>query len=176
MTLLDTIQEGMSGLEKKLASVIPGYRGYKAKELRREADKVLRDTIVSRMRTAKTKLDALQQDLISGGHFDLLDEAGSAVTQIQTFIDRVRTASYGYSGLFDAVRVKEDALDRLYAFDAQLMDYVERIEAAIESAQAKVESKGNELRAAILEIRNLAREANATFDQRREYINQTQDM
>lgn len=174
MSLLDTIKNNMFGLEKGISEVLPGYKGYKQKELRREADKLLRDTIAERMRTVKTQLDSLQQDLISAGKFDLLDETGSAATQIQTFIDRVKNATYGYSGLFDAVRVKEDDLDRLYEFDAMLMDYVDRIESAI--GRAREELNGENLRGAILMIRDLTREANQTFDERREYITGAQEL
>ncbi len=174
MSLLDKIKNNMHGLEQGISEVLPGYKGYKQKELRREADKLLRETIATRMRTVKTQLDTLQQDLISAGQFDLLDETGSAATQIQTFIDRVRTASYGYGGLFDAVRVKEEDLDRLYEFDAMMMDYVDRIESAISRARESLH--GEDPRPAILMIRDLAREANRTFDERQEYIKDTQEL
>ncbi len=172
MGLLDQIKGDMSSVETFLSEKIPGYSGYKQKEMRREADKMLRETIAGRMRTVKTQLDNLQQELISSGKLDLLDETGSAATQMQTFIDRVRTASYGYSGLFSATRVKEDDLDRLYEFDATLLDYADRIEAAIAHARENIEGEG--VRSSILMIRDIAREANATFDQRREFINNTQ--
>ncbi len=174
MSLLDQIKGDMAGLEETMANVIPGYKGYKQKELRREADKLLRDTLADRMRTVKTQLNGLQKELISNGKFDLLDDVESAATQLQTFIDRVRTASYGYSGLFDATKVQEEDLDRLYEFDAYLMDYVERIEAAIQSAYDNIASE--EAEAKIREIRNLARDANTTFDRRREYINDVQSI
>ena len=174
MSLLDQIKGDMSNLEETMANVIPGYKGYKQKELRREADKLLRDTLADRMRSVKTQLDGLQKDLISAGKFDLLDDVESAATQLQTFIDRVKTASYGYSGLFDATKVKEEDLDRLYEFDAHLMDYVERIESAIQTAVGNVD--GEEVEANIRAIRNLAREANATFDRRREYIDDVQSV
>ena len=174
MSLLDQIKGDMAGLEETMANVIPGYKGYKQKELRREADKLLRDTLVDRMRTVKTNLDGLQKDLISAGKFDLLDDVESAATQLQTFIDRVKTASYGYSGLFDATKVKEEDLDRLYEFDAHLMDYVERLEGAIQTAVENVE--GEEVKANLRAIRDLTREANATFDRRREYINDVQSV
>jgi len=168
MSLLDRIKSNMFGLERGVSDVLPGYKGYKQKELRREADKLLRETIAARIRTVKTQLDGLQQDLISTGNFDLLDETGSAATQLQTFIDRVRTAAYGYSGFFDAVRVKEDALDQVYAFDAALLDYVDRIEGAIGRAREGI--NGEDLRAQVLLIRDLAREANMTFDERKEIL------
>jgi DNA repair ATPase RecN len=141
MSLLDQIKGDMSNLEETVTNAIPGYKGYKQKELRREADKLLRDTLADRMRTLKIQLDELQKDLISGGKFDLLDEVESVATQLQTFIDRVKTASYGYSGLFDAKRVKEEDLDRLYEFDAHLMDYVERIEGAIQNASENIDGE-----------------------------------
>ena len=170
MNLLDNIKDGMSGIEKLVAK-IPGYKGYKEKELRREADKLLREHIANRLRTVKTQLDGLQVDLIGAGKIDLLDEAGSAATQIQTFIDRLRTASYGYAGLFDAARIKEDDLDRVYEFDSALVSYADRIEGAIGRARAGLE--GEDARSLILMIRDLAREANATFDERQDVLRGT---
>ena len=170
MSLLDNVKNEMTGFEKLVAK-IPGYKGYKEKEQRRDADKLLREHITGRMRTVKTQLDALQTDLISAGKFGLLDEAGSAATQIQTFIDRVRTAPYGYGGLFDAVRIKEDDLDRVYEFDTSLVDYTGRIEAAIARAREGVE--GEDARSLVLIIRDLGREANTTFDQRADVLRGT---
>ncbi len=167
MSLLDQIKGEMSSFEEKLTEIIPGYSGYKQKEMRREADKLLRETLVNRMRTIKRELDALQQDLISAVKFDLLDEVGSTITQLQTFIDRVRTASYGYSGLFDAVRVKEDDLDRLYQFDARLLEYAERMEQAVGRAREEIEG---DVKPFILLMRDIIREANATFDERTDVI------
>ncbi|MGC9346951.1 MAG: hypothetical protein ACP5JG_02330 [Anaerolineae bacterium] len=170
MSLLDKVKGEMSGLEQLMAK-IPGYKGYKEKEQRREADRLLRDYIVNRMRTVKDQLDVLQTDLISAGKIELLDEAGSAATQIQTFIDRVRTAPYGYAGLFDAVQIKEDDLDRVYEFDASLLSYADRIEGAISRAREGIE--GENIRSLILMIRDLAREANATFDERQDVLRGT---
>ncbi len=170
MSMLDKVKNEMSGLEGLIAK-IPGYKGYKEKEQRREADKLLRDHISGRMRTVKTQLDALQTDLVSAGKFDLLDETGSAATQIQTFIDRVRTAPYGYGGLFDAAKVKEDDLDRVYEFDSTLVSFADRIEAAIARAREGVE--GEDARSLVLMIRDLGREANATFDQRADVLRGT---
>lgn len=170
MSLLDNVKDEMSGFEKLVAK-IPGYKGYKEKELRREADKLLREAIAARMRTVKKGLNALQQDMVSEGKYDLLDEAESAATQLQTFIDRVRTATYGYGGLFDAVRIKEDDLDRVYQFDEALMSYADRIEGAVERAREGL--AGEEARALVLMIRDITREANATFDERQDVLRGT---
>jgi len=170
MSLLDNIKGEMSGIEK-LTAKIPGYKGYKEKELRREADKLLREHIATEMRTVKKGLTALQQDIVSAGKYGLLDEAESAATQLQTFIDRIRTATYGYGGLFDSVRIKEDDLDRVYQFDESLLAYAERIEGAVSRAREGLE--GEEARSLVLMIRDLTREANATFDERQDVLRGT---
>jgi hypothetical protein len=37
-------------------------------------------------------------------------------------VEKVNHASYGYSGFFDAVKVKEGSLDRMIDFDDKLLD------------------------------------------------------
>lgn len=170
MSLLDNVKGDMSGFEK-LTAKIPGYKGYKEKELRREADKLLREHIATQLRTVKRGLTSFQQDIVSAGKYDLLDEAESAATQLQTFIDRVRTATYGYGGLFDAVKIKEDDLDRVYQFDDALMGFADRIDGAVQRAREGLD--GEEARSLVLMIRDITREANATFDERQDVLRGT---
>ena len=174
MSLLEKIKGNMFGLERGIAEKLPGYKGYKQKELRRDADKLMRDTLAAKLRTVKKQIDVLQQDLISVGKYDLLDDAESAATQLQTFIDRIRTASYGYGGLFSAVRVKEEELDKVYEFDAALLDYVDRLESAI--GRVREELAGESAQSLLLILRDLTREANSTFDERQEVINGTENV
>ncbi len=83
----------------------------------------------------------------------------------------MRTAPYGYGGLFDAAKVKEDDLDRVYEFDSTLVSFADHIEAAIARAREGVE--GEDARSLVLMIRDLGRETNATFDQRADVLRGT---
>jgi len=74
-----------------------------------------------------------------------------AVSRLQLLVDRIRTASYGYSGLFDAIKVDDQALDKLYDFDHSMMDGVtslgeilDRI-AASSAAGEPIQEAGNAL-------------------------------
>jgi hypothetical protein len=58
-------------------------------------------------------------------------QAVSATQMLQTLADRIRTASYGYAGLFDAVRIKEDQLDALHRFDVAMAARTYEISQAI---------------------------------------------
>ena len=162
------VQDSRTGLEK-LADVIPGWGGYQERQNRRKADQLLRQTLAEKLAGQRRNLDVAQKDLISHGKIDLIDDVGSAVTQLQTFMDRIRTASYGYSGMFDAVRINQDELEQMYNFDAALFEYVDRLDAATGRLREAI-SVGEGLVETIRIIQDICREANSTFDQREHLI------
>lgn len=166
--LYKRVSEARTGLEKLLGQ-IPGYRGYKEKEMRRESDKLLRQAVATRMEAQRRRMDELQRRLIGAGRLEYLDDLGVAITQLQTFIDRVRRATYGYSGLFDAVRIREEELDRLYDFDHQLLEYGDRLSAALDTLETAIPS-GEGLAEAIRTVQSICAEANNTFSLRDEVI------
>jgi hypothetical protein len=161
--------KGSRNLLEKLGSKIPLWKGYQERQERRSADQILRKTLVTQLTEQRKRLDVAQMDLISSGKLDLVDDIGSAVTQLQTFMDRVRLASYGYSGLFDAVKINEDELEQMYSFDVALFDYVDRLDAANDRLQEAIGS-GEGAAEVVRIIKGLCREANNTFDEREHVI------
>jgi hypothetical protein len=137
MDMRDVVAGGMSGLEKLVAK-IPGYRGYKEKEVRREADNLLRDHIYRVLSEQRRRIEDIQADL-GVEQIEAVEGLGKARRRLQTLADTVNTASYGYAGLFDAVRVKEEQLDALYDFDNQLLAETESIGEAVDSLQAAID-------------------------------------
>jgi len=164
----EKVKEERTGLEK-LLDFIPGWSGYQERQTRRKADQLLRQTLAEKLADQRRRLDVAQKELINHGRIDLVDDIGSAVTQLQTFIDRVRFASYGYAGLFDAVKVKEAELEQMYNFDAALVEYVERLDAANDRLREAIPS-GQGLVETIRIVQDICREANSTFDQREHLI------
>jgi hypothetical protein len=154
---------------EKLGSMIPGWNGYQERVERRKADQLLRQTLAEKLAAQRKRLDTAQKDLISHGKVELVDDVGSAVTQLQTFSDRVRLASYGYSGLFDAVKINEAELEKMYNFDAALFEYVDRLDAANDRLREAIPS-GEGLTEVIRIVQDICREANDTFDQREHVI------
>jgi hypothetical protein len=171
MDFRDKIEQSLGGLEN-LVRKIPGYGGYKEKEMRREADRLLREKIAAGMEAQVYRLVDLQGELVSGGQLELLEQANAledAVRRLQTFADRIKRAAQGYAGFFDAVKVKEEALDALYEFDNELLAQVRVVESAVDDVQAAVES-GEGLPAAISAIKRVAGDANHLFNQRESVI------
>lgn len=126
---------------ERLLKGLPGIRGYVDKELRRNADYRVRQQIAEELDRSKGALLDIQNKLLRSGGLTWLDDIDLAVTKVQTLSDRVKTASYGYAGLFDAVRIREDALNALHRFDTALMAEVAKIETSIASLRESMSDK-----------------------------------
>lgn len=117
---------------EKLVSGIPGYKGYKQKEQRREADKLLRLQIARQYEQQLLRVNALTRKITYRGKLADIAQVDRAAMKLQLLIDRIKHASMGYSGLFDAIKVDEDALDKLYDFDLAMMDGAAKISTLID--------------------------------------------
>jgi hypothetical protein len=163
----DKVQRDRSALEK-LLDIVPGFRGYQARNTRRKADQLLRQVLSQKLANQRDRLSVAQNELIGKGRIDLVDDVGRAVTQLQTFIDRVRLATYGYAGLLDAVNINEPELEQMYNFDLQMFGYVDRLDEANDRLMEAIES-GEGIEPTIRIIQGICREANETYDQRSEF-------
>ena len=166
--LLDTVTEALGGVEELVAK-IPGYKGYKEKELRREADKLLRTQVANKLDDQRKRLSELQVLLVNQGQIQFVDDVDRAGMKLQHLIDRIRTASYGYAGLFDAVRVKEEQLDALYEFDGEMLDFVDEIASDVDQVSSAIAAREG-VGEAVEDLVGVVAEANLTFGHRQEAI------
>jgi hypothetical protein len=131
----DRIEESKNWFEK-LAEHMPGYKGYKEKELRREADKTQRLFVAERLDSVLGKLDGVKLDLVNRGDLDKLGVIDVAGRKLRTITDKIRYADYGFAGLFDTDKVDEPILDQLYQFDNGLITAVGEIETLVGALNA----------------------------------------
>ena len=153
---------------KKIASKIPGFSGYVERQTRRDADKLVRETLSNRFRELEGQVSALQRDFISQGEIGYIDDLEAAAVKLRTFADRIRTASRGYSGMFDAVKINEDELAQIYNYDASMVDLVDEVTRAIENVAASVGSDG--LNASIRNLESKTQECIDVFNRRDEIV------
>jgi hypothetical protein len=151
---------------KKILSKVPGFSGYIERSNRRSADKVLRGAVADRFEEQWQRISALQRDFISQGAIEYVDDLEGASIKFRQFIDRVRTATYGYSGFFDAVKINEKELAQVYQYDLALLNSVDEVKNAVDNVEASVGSDG--LPAAIRNLVGLAAKCVETFNQRGE--------
>lgn len=109
----------------KIAKLIPGYAGYKAKEQRRDTDRALRQVIVSRLDDRRMVVDRTIADCSRQMKFDALEPLEALRRRLQLLGDTIRYAPAGYSGFFDTMQVKEADLDLIYRHDLRVREEVE---------------------------------------------------
>ena len=154
---------------KKLASFIPGFKGYIERQNRRDADKLLRDTVARRFDEQLKRTSQLQVDMVSSGMIQYVDDIERAALQLRTFIDKISTAPRGYSGLFDAVKINEQELEAIYQYDAAFFDLAEQVGRALDHVEASL-GDTTALPAAIRNVTSLARTAVETYNRRSEVV------
>jgi hypothetical protein len=154
---------------KKLASHIPGFGGYVDRQNRRDADKLLRDTVARRFEEQWQRASQLQSDMVSNGMIAYVDDMEKAAIKLRTFIDKLTTAPRGYSGLFDAVKINEKELESIYQFDYAFFDLGEQVGRALDNVEASLADEAA-LPAAIRNVTSLARMAVETYNRRAEAV------
>jgi hypothetical protein len=119
-------------LLERLVAKIPGFKGYLEREMRREVDKMQRDWLAAQVDRARQTLNRKIRDWSRSGNLANLDLASSMEKLLDRFANRIRHADYGYSGFFDAVKIGDEELDRLYQFDLALCEQVESLATRIQ--------------------------------------------
>ncbi|MGC8837488.1 MAG: hypothetical protein ACP5UM_03630 [Anaerolineae bacterium] len=168
MSLRDKMKADRNALDALVAQ-IPGFRGYKERELRRDADRVLRQHVAQLLEEQRKRLNELQLQLLEGGRVDLLDDLERVGTKVQGVINRLRTAAYGYAGLFDAVKVNEEQLDALYRFDEKLLNLVGEVRSALDHLGGALDA-GEDLGAALKRLKRAADGLASTVRKREEVV------
>ncbi len=149
---------------KKIIGKIPGFKGYIERNNRRSSDKLLREMIAREYEVQYQRISGVQRALISAGELGAVGELENAAIKLRQFIDRVRTASYGYAGIFDAIKIREAELETVYQFDAMLLEKYNEIARAIDNVEASVGTDGQT--AAIRNLIAHAQEAIEAFNKR----------
>lgn len=159
------------GLLEKIMSYIPGYRGYKEKELRRESDRLVRMEAVDRLRSVK---DMLRRGLanpfiaqkLSGDDAWRLD---TLMSRLDRVTQRIERAVAGYAGMFDAVKVREDKLDEVLEHDLKLVEGSEKIRGEVEK-MINMEPGSEDWRKAIEDLTAIVGELDSLIDRRADIL------
>jgi hypothetical protein len=129
---------------------------------RRQADRLIREHVADQLKVQLNRLVEAEKMLLDAGGLSFMSRTRSAKTKFQTFIDRIATDAPGYSGFFDAVKIGEDDLSVVYAFDLALLDYVEKFALTLEALRDAV-LRGEGIEEAIRTLDALTIEANEAY-------------
>jgi hypothetical protein len=163
--------KGQMRLSERIAAAIPGFRGYKEKELRRESDRLIRNHLSLKLSATKDDLKQIFQKISDRRYFDVLTDMDRLVAKIDRITAKIDHASYGYTGFFNAIKVNEENLDRMIDFDNQLIESVDTLNGEVGAFKAELTSGDTKnMKNRILTITDKIEGIESAFDKRQEVI------
>lgn len=161
------------GKVENLVARLPGFKGYMEMSARRQADRMMREHVAGVIQQQFDRLPEIEKILLDEGGLQYMSKTRSAKTKFQTFIDRIATDTPGYSGFFDAIKVTEEDLQVIYAFDQALLDYADQFKDKLDDLQ-QAALAGDGVDDAIRALDALTIEANAAYDLRENVLKDIQ--
>lgn len=114
----------MDGLDRKIdrkirdtLNSVPGYRGYRSLEDRRDDDRRVRETISTEISASAAYLTSAGSKAVEARKLNQVSAIERLVGNTRHLADRVRSATYGYGGLFGSRDVSAAVLDQMKQFD-----------------------------------------------------------
>ncbi len=146
---------------ERLGRKIPGMAGYLDRELLRELDQLVRSHIAGSLDAVRTRVQEFARtlDLSATGSVERL---GTLEKDLDALANRVRHAGSGYAGLFDAKKVGQAELERLYHLGLLL---VEDVEGVVEASTHVSEGEDG-----VARLENAVVQARQRFDGRDEAV------
>jgi len=168
MTNAENIKEQMSGTKgifERIAGYIPGYRGYRQKNVARDTDREVRTAVVRILKNVKTELGNIHRIVVENGDMSASRDIERLRTKVDTHTSRVEKAVNGYSGIWASVKKTGDELDAVAEWDATLLESADSLKTCAESVRAAAEN-GENVKAMISQIENDVDDVLEKFTQR----------
>jgi hypothetical protein len=151
---------------ERLLNRVPGYTGYRQKESMRDDDRRLREEIARELSQAINRLTAMSSQMAAERKLDQISSIENTIGRVRHLESRVRTATYGYGGIFSDRSVDEYALQQLKQFDVAFQQGVDELVASIASATGGESGDAS----ASQEIEQKINDLNRLFDTRGDVI------
>ncbi len=107
---------------ERLGEKIPGFRGFQDRQLRRQVDKLQREHLAQEVSRMKVAVRGKARSYTDAGQIGLLHLFDRLDRKLDGLAQAIRFADYGFSGIFDVVKFREEELEKLYQFDLSLLD------------------------------------------------------
>ncbi len=160
-----TDNQNRRGYLEEILVQLPGFKGYLARENRRESDKACRDHLAARLSVAKKAVGEAKRELLSSGKLLGIEQLDRVSDRLERVISKVAHAERGYSGFFDKNQIGPEQLDRLHEADLALTGLATAIEEKL--GQLAAAAAGEELKPALQAALEAVDNFERSFDQRK---------
>lgn len=124
-------------LIEHISMFIPGYRGYRERNLRREMDQLIRKNVFTILKLGIKDLEWSYRETVNFGPSARVEEINRVMMKTDKLSQKINHAKYGYSAVWQGIKVKENELSELLAFDANLIDYANSVKTSTNSIMEK---------------------------------------
>ncbi len=133
--------KSQTGLLEKIELFLPGFRGYKEKEMRRESDKLVRNQIYMKLSDSLSKTKDVYRALVNQGVTEAWDDTDRLSARLDRVAQQVNHSEYGYAGFFDIAKVREPQLDQMMDYDYKLLQMSDTVGQAVDSLKDSVDNE-----------------------------------
>ena len=113
---------------EKLQLLIPGFRGYKAKDLIRQDDFLVRQATIMKLETAINNLANSESQIVRSQPFSpLLRNIEDTISEIRTLIGILNSAQGGGANIYARYKIHTEQLDEIYKNDLQMVSIADQI-------------------------------------------------
>lgn len=157
-------------LTQKIMKLIPGWRGYRIKEERRNADRILRDQIVNRLRESTDKIQDIRSAVVENDIEEAYRMVDSVMSRTEKLISQIEHADYGYRPFFDAIKIKEDDLENMLRYDSWFVENVQTFDQRCDDVLTLIEDDADEAIGHIKDLRKMVSKMNLQWKEREQVI------
>lgn len=157
------------GALENLIAKIPGFKGYHEKNARRQADRMIREYLGQQFDAAIDRFARIERKILDAGGLQHMSKTREVKDKMQAYTEKVKMAAPKYSSMFEEIKIDNDALDRIYAFDQAQIQYVDKFEAALDTLENAVKAQ-EDFGDALDAVYDVVAEAAEVFDMRDDEI------
>ncbi|MBI4415531.1 MAG: hypothetical protein HY557_00935 [Euryarchaeota archaeon] len=162
------------GLLKRIQLHVPGFAGYRRREDLRTADNLLRIQLANRLKDVRHQLEGARGSLTSNYQLKALEPLGAVILKAQSLEGQIRHAEQGYSPLVADIKVLEPQLNKLYEWDATLLENVDTLSQEASAMDAAAPGEPAEVMDHLNRIKSMLADVEATFKRRMLVITRTE--
>ena len=166
MTIDKTVSDKVKGdrsLFERIAMYIPFYRGYRARNLRRDVDREVRQAVSKMVKATKTEMENLHREVIETGDIAAGRKIERIRNKVDTYNTKIEHAASGYSGVWATVKKMEQELDAVVEFDAKVLESADELRKASETLRNSI---GDDIAEQIKDLERLVDSLIETYEQR----------
>ena len=168
-TVMDASKENR-GIFERICLWIPGYRGYRQKNIRRDVDKEVRAQVARTIEESKTVLSTIQRGVVELGDIQMAKTVERIRVKTDTYLKNIESAEAGYSGIWEVTKTKEGELEAVMEWDAKLIESGQDLKKLLNSIMDKVDSGSSDIKADIREVERFLDDLDAGLGTRMQVI------